>query len=95
MQKIQPVNGYVLIRFEENQEEKTSGGIIIPDTAKEKPNEGVVENIAADASEQIAVGDKVIYKQFSGTNITFKGVEYILVPVGDILAKYAKVDSIS
>ena len=94
MKKIQPVNGYVLIRFEENQGQQTEGGIIIPDTAKEKPNEGLVENIAADASEQIAVGDKVIYKPFSGTNITFEGSEYILVPVGDILAKYADVDSI-
>ncbi|MDZ7724178.1 MAG: co-chaperone GroES [candidate division KSB1 bacterium] len=94
MRKIQPVNGYVLIRFEESGEQQTDSGIIIPDTAKEKPNEGLVENIAADASEQIAVGDKVIYKPFSGTNITFENNEYILVPVGDILAKYADVDSI-
>lgn len=94
MKKIQPVNGYVLIRFEESGEQQTEGGIVIPDTAKEKPNEGIVENIAADASEQIAVGDRVIYKQFSGTTITFKGTDYILVPAGDILAKYTEVDSI-
>ena len=94
MKKIQPVNGYVLIRFSETGEQKTDSGIIIPDTVKEKPNEGVVENIAADASEQIGVGDKVIYKPFSGTNITFENSEYILVPVGDILAKYTDVDSI-
>jgi len=94
MKKIQPVNGFVLIKYPENGEEQTEGGIIIPETAKEKPNEGIVEGIAADATEQIAVGDKVIYKEFSGTSITFDGQDYILVPVGDILAKYVDVDSI-
>ncbi len=94
MTKLQPINGFVLIKWEEIEEEKTSGGIIIPETAKEKPSEGVIEAIAADAEEQVAVGDKVIYKQYAGTNITFEGQEYILVPVGDILAKYVQVDEI-
>lgn len=94
MTKIQPVNGNVLIKLEESGEEKTSAGIIIPDTAKEKPSEGEVVGIAADASEQIAVGDRVIYKAFSGTNITFEGTDYILAPAEDILAKYVEVDSI-
>ncbi len=94
MTKLQPINGFVLIKWEQVEEEKTAAGIIIPDTAKEKPSEGVIEAIAADAEEQVAVGDKVIYKQYSGTNITFEGQDYILVPVGDILAKYVKVDEI-
>ncbi len=94
MTKIQPINGYVLIKWESNEEETTAGGIIIPETAKEKPSEGVVEAIAADATEQIAVGDKVIYKEYSGTTITFDGEDFILVPVGDILAKYVAVDEI-
>lgn len=94
MTKIQPINGYVLIKWEDTDEETTAAGIIIPDTAKEKPSEGIVEAIAADATEQIAVGDKVIYKEYSGTNVSFDGNDYILVPVGDILAKYVSVDEI-
>ncbi|NIA29126.1 MAG: co-chaperone GroES [Calditrichaeota bacterium] len=94
MKKIQPINAYVLIEMDEEAEETTAGGIIIPETAKEKPSEGKVIGIAADASEQIAVGDRVIYKSFSGTNITFDGTDYLLVPASDILAKYVKVDSI-
>lgn len=94
MTKLQPLNGFVLIKFEETEEAVTAGGIIVPDTAKEKPSEGVIEAIAADAEEQVAVGDKVIYKQYAGTNVEFEGEEYIFVPVGDILAKYVEVDEI-
>lgn len=94
MTKLQPINGYVLIKFEETEEEKTAGGIIIPETAKEKPSEGVINAIAADADEQVAVGDRVIYKQYSGTNVTFNNEDFIFVPVGDILAKYVEVDEI-
>jgi chaperonin GroES len=94
MTKLQPINGYVLIKWEDQAEQKTAGGIIIPDTAKEKPTEGIIEAIAVDATEQIAVGDKVIYKSYSGTNISHEGTDYILVPVGDILAKYVEVDEI-
>ena len=91
--KIRPLHDRVIVKRVE-EEEKTKGGIIIPDTAKEKPSEGIVEAIAADATEQIAVGDKVIYKSYSGTSITFDGIDYILVPVDDILAKYVDVDEI-
>ncbi len=94
MQNIQPVNGNVLIAFEDSSEETTTGGIIIPDTVKEKPSEGVIAGIAADASEQIAVGDRVIYKAYSGTEVSYEGKDYLIVPVGDILAKYVEVDAI-
>ena len=94
MNKIQPVNGNILIKLDEGAEEQTSSGIIIPDTAKEKPSEGEVIAIAADATEQIAVGDRVIFKEYSGTTVTFDGQEYLLIPAGDILAKYVEVDSI-
>ena len=94
MQNIQPVNGNVLIEFQDEKESKTAGGIIIPETAREKPSEGVIAGIAADASEQIAVGDRVIYKAYSGTEISYNGKDYLIVPVGDILAKYVDVDAI-
>lgn len=94
MVKIQPVNNYVLVKLIEKGEERTAGGIIIPETAREKPKEGEVVNLSAGATDQISVGDRIIYKNFSGTEITFEGEKYLLVPVDDILAKYVEVDSI-
>lgn len=94
MKKIQPINNYVLIKLEKEGEDKTASGIIIPEVAREKPKEGKVIAISAGASEQISVGDSVIYKDFSGTEITFEGEKYLLIPVGDILAKLVEVDSI-
>ena len=94
MTKLQPLNGFVLIKLEETEEAVTAGGIIVPDTAKEKSSEGVIEAIAVDAEEQVAIGDKVIYKQYAGTAVEFEGQEYIFVPVGEILAKLVEVDAI-
>ncbi len=94
MKKIQPINNYVLIKLFRNAADKTPGGIIIPDTAKEKPKEGEVIAISAAVSEQLSAGDKVIYKDFSGTEITFEGEKYLLVTIDDILAKVVEVDSI-
>jgi chaperonin GroES len=91
--KIQPLNDLILIKLVE-ADEKTSGGIIIPDTAKEAPAEGIVEAIAAGASEEITIGDRVIYRKFAGDEMKLDGTDYKLVPVGDLLAKYAKSDSI-
>ena len=94
MKKIQPINSYVLIKLAVKAKEKTEGGIFIPDTAREKPREGEVIAIAAGASEEIAIGDYVIYKEFSGTEVTHEGEKYLLVPVSDIFAKFVEVDSI-
>lgn len=93
MKKMQPVNGNVLIEMAE-EKEATSGGIIIPETAKEKPSEGKVISIAADATEQIVVGDVVIFKEYSGTKVEYDGTEYLLIPADEILAKYVDVDEI-
>jgi chaperonin GroES len=94
MKRIQPVNNNVLIKLDEKSEEKTPGGIVIPDTAKEKPREGEVVGIATGASDEIAIGDRVIYKEFSGTEIKHEGEKYLLIPASDIYAKYVEVDSI-
>ena len=94
MKKIQPINNYVLIKLATETEVKTAGGIVIPDTAKEKPKEGEVVGIATGASEEITIGDRVIYKEFSGTEIKYEGEKYLLVPAADIFAKYVEVDSI-
>jgi chaperonin GroES len=70
-------------------EEKTSGGIIIPDTAKEKPQRGTV--VAAgpgkkDEPVTVKVGDTVLYGKYSGQEIPFEGEEYLIMRESDILA---------
>ena len=70
-------------------EEKTAGGIIIPDTAKEKPQRGIV--IAAgpgkkDEPTTVKQGDNVLYSKYGGTEITLEGVEYLIMRETDILA---------
>ena len=94
MRKIQPINNNLLIKLDEVKEDTTAGGIIIPDTAKEKPQEGEVIAIPADSDSGLSVGDRVIYKSFSGTEITFEGEKYLIVPSDDILAKFVEVDAI-
>ncbi len=94
MDKIQPLNGYVLVRIDEKKERKTSGGLIVPDTAETRRNEGVIEAVASDAPKTISVGDRVIYKEMSGTEVKFEGVKYLLIEASDLLAKFAAVDKI-
>ena len=90
---IQPLGDRVLIRPLEAQE-KTKGGIVLPDTAKEKPQEGKVVavgkgRVSKDGKViplEVKVGDKVLYGKYSGTEITIEGVEYLIVKDDDILA---------
>ena len=74
--KIRPLHDrVVLTRID--AEEKTAGGIIIPDTAKEKPQQGKV----------VAVGDKVVYSKYGGTEITIDGEDLLILAGRDVLAK--------
>jgi chaperonin GroES len=93
MTKVQPLGDRVLIKPLE-AEEKTKGGIILPDTAKEKPQEGkvvavgkgkVLESGKTEALE-VKVGDKVLYGKYSGTEIKIEGEDYLIVKEEDILA---------
>ena len=86
--KFKPLHDRVLIRRIE-QESKTSGGIIIPDTAKEKPQKGIV--VAAgpgkkDEPVTVKVGDSVLYGKYAGTEITVDGQEYLIMREADIFA---------
>ena len=70
-------------------EEKTAGGIIIPDTAKEKPQRGIV--VAAgpgkkDEPVTVKVGDNVLYGKYAGTEIQVEGADYLIMRESDILA---------
>jgi len=90
---LRPINGHVLVKPIE-VEEKTSGGIYIPDTAKEKPREAEIIAIAEDATDEVVVGDRVIYKEFGGKEVKLEGEDYILLTADDLLAKYETVDEI-
>ncbi|HOS20276.1 MAG TPA: co-chaperone GroES, partial [Bacteroidales bacterium] len=70
-------------------EEKTAGGIIIPDTAKEKPLKGTVVAVGSGKKDEpmtVKVGDQVLYSKYAGTEITIEGKEYLIVRESDILA---------
>ena len=91
--KIRPINGRVVVKPSQAKD-KTSGGIYLPDTAKEKLQEGEVVAVANDATEEVAVGDRVIYKEFSGTEVEIEDEKYLLLTEDDLLAKYETVDKI-
>ena len=70
-------------------EEKSAGGIIIPDTAKEKPQKGVVITAGPGKKDEpvtVKAGDTVLYGKYAGTELSFEGVEYIIMRESDILA---------
>ncbi len=75
-------------------EEQTSGSIIIPDTAKEKPQEGEIVAVGpgkvSDAGTKVALevkkGDKVLYGKYSGTEVTIEGKDYLIMRESDVLA---------
>ena len=88
--KLQPINGRIIVKAFE-AEDKTSGGIYLPDTAKEKLQEGEVIAVAEDATDEVTVGDHIIYKEFAGTEVEIEGEGYILLTEDDLLAKYEAV----
>ena len=68
-------------------EEKTASGIIIPDTAKEKPQKGAIVAVGTGKKDEplnVQVGDQVLYGKYSGTEITIEGTEYLIMKEADI-----------
>ncbi len=68
-------------------EEKTASGIIIPDTAKEKPQQGKIVAIGTGTKDEpivVKVGDKVLYGKYSGTEVTIEGKDYLIMKESDI-----------
>ena len=85
--KIKPMDDRVLVEIFE-EEEKTASGIIIPDTAKEKPRMGKVIAVGTDEDlqEYIKEGDKILFAKYGGEEIELDGKEYKVVQRADILA---------
>ena len=95
MKELQPINQNVLLELSEDRsEQKTASGIIIPESAKEKQEVAKVVAISNIENAEVAPGDEVLYKKFSGTEIEFEGKVYLLLPYADILSKVVKTESI-
>jgi len=92
--KIRPLQDRVLVKRLEDEVEKTKGGIIIPDTAKEKPMEGRVVAVGSGkVSEEGVVtpldvkkGDRVLFTKYAGTEIKLEGDEHLIIREDDVLA---------
>jgi chaperonin GroES len=82
---IQPLGLRVLVRPVE-QEAKTSSGLLLPETAKEKPQIGDVIAIGDDEEINVKVGQKVLFPKYTGTEIKLDGVEHIIMDATDLLA---------
>ena len=91
--KLKPLSDRVVVKPEE-AEEKTASGIILPDTAKEKPQlgkviavgKGKISDSGNTIKMDVKVNDKVLYGKYSGTEITFEGNELLIMRESDILA---------
>ena len=96
--KLQPLEDRIVVRAQD-AEETTTSGLVIPDTAKEKPQQGEVLAVGPGRrSEQtgelipvdVAVGDVVVYSKYGGTEITVDGEDLLILTGRDVLAKVAK-----
>ena len=95
--KLKPLGDRVVVR-PAAAEEKTAGGIILPDTVKEKPVEGTIVaagpgKVADDGKLvklEVKVGDKVLYGKYSGTEVTINGEEYLIMRESDIFGILGK-----
>ena len=91
--KIKPIREYVVIRRLES-ESKTSGGLIIPDTAKEKPVQGIVVGVGEGKIDDngqsvkpvVKEGDKVLFTKWSGTEVKMDGETFLVMKESDIIA---------
>jgi len=90
---IKPLGDRVVIELVE-QEETTASGIVLPDSAKEKPQEGRVVAVGSgrvtESGEKVALevaeGDRIIFSKFAGTEVKYEGTEYLILRENDILA---------
>jgi len=93
---IKPLGDRVIIKALP-QEEKTRGGVILPDTAKEKPQQGEVVAVGpgrvtdkgTKVDMEVRVGDRVLYGKYSGTEVKIEGQEYLIVKESEVLAVLA------
>jgi chaperonin GroES len=83
--KIKPIGERILVKIQEG-EEKTASGIIIPQTAQEKTQEGIVVTVGDDESIKVKENDRIMYDKYAGTALKIDGVEHLILKMSDILA---------
>lgn len=86
VKKFKPLKDRVFVQYTEEME-KTSGGIYVPDVAKEKPQKGKVHAVGSDV-KSVKVGDMILFDKYSGTKITFDNTEYLILKEEDILGVF-------
>ena len=92
--ELQPLGDRVVVKPDEDQDARTPSGLVIPDTAKEKPQIGEVIAVGPGALDDdgdrlpmdVKEGDKVLYSKFAGTEVKLGGVEYLVLSSRDLLA---------
>ena len=84
--KIKPLGDRIVVKMVE-METKTAGGILIPQTAQEKTQEGLVLAVGDDEAIKVKVNDKVLYDKYAGTTIKVGGEEQLVLKFSDVLAK--------
>ncbi len=95
MKELQPLNQNVILDLnDDKKEQRTAGGIIIPDTAKEKSQLAKVVAVGNVENPGISVGDTVFYKIFAGTELEYQGNKYLVIPYADLLAKLVETEEI-
>ncbi len=90
---LKPLGDRVIIELVQS-EEKTASGIVLPDSAKEKPQEGKIVAVGAGnvldngerVAPEVAVGDLIIFSKYAGTEVKYEGTEYLILRESDILA---------
>ena len=95
---LKPLFDNVVVEHVE-QDDKSSGGVFLPDTAKEKPQEGIIRAIGPGritdkgnvVEMHVKVSDRVLYRKYSGSEVKIDGTEYLIIPEKDILAIVDKV----
>src|SRR5690349_12825990 len=95
--RVRPLQDRVIVKRVEEQEKRSTGGIIIPDTAKEKPQEGKVVAVGPGRREDgkvlnldVKVGDRILFGKYSGTEIKLDGEEHLILREEDILGVVEK-----
>ncbi len=81
--KFKPLKDRVFVKFSE-ESEKTAGGLYIPDTAKEKPQKGVVESVGSEVKD-VKAGNTILFDKYSGSKIKMDDEEYLIIREEDIL----------
>ncbi len=92
--KLQPLGDRVVVKPDEDQDLRTPSGLVIPDTAKEKPQMGEVIAVGPGALNddgermpmEVKEGDKVLYSKFAGTEVKIDGEDYLVLSARDLLA---------